>query len=161
MQHQEEPSDGWGAWTSAVTVGGVLPKNVVYIRHSKAVGIKYIQWHADLCLIRLAFLRNSHCWRSQLNTRFKHQDNRRKTGRPHEHPENCLRLNTGRKGSSLDVQTNNDLWLWDVHEAAGDSFWIADAVKAPSSLLVDFAIDPSGLYYVRRVRTHQKTANWQ
>lgn len=45
--------------------GGVLlPKNVVYIRHSKAAGIKYIQWHVDLCLIRPAFSGNIHCWHS-------------------------------------------------------------------------------------------------
>lgn len=42
LQHQEEPTDGWDAWTTAVTVR-VLLKNVVYTTHSRALGIKYIQ----------------------------------------------------------------------------------------------------------------------
>lgn len=59
LYHSIATSGGTHWWMGCLDLcsdhGGSL-RNVAYITHSRFLGIKYIQWHADLCLIRCAFL---------------------------------------------------------------------------------------------------------
>lgn len=118
--------------------GGGLPKNVVYIRHSKAAGIKYIQWHVDLCLIRSVFSGNIHC---DIPNETQHVlSTRTIRGSLWGH---YLQLSTGWKASVLGAKIHKDLWFG----CSQSSRWHSlnphtDSVKALFSLLVDFGIDP-------------------
>lgn len=58
LYHSIATSGGTHWWMGCLDLcsdRGGLPKNVVYITHSRVLGIKYIQGHIDLCFIMCLF----------------------------------------------------------------------------------------------------------